>query len=455
MEDLLKRQVTSTIDTGDTAFVLICTMLIMIMVPAIGLFYSGLSHSKNALYLIMLGVLSFSIVSIQWVLFGYSLIFSNSSNSFIGNLKNALFINVGSGPSSIAPSIPELVFSIFQCMFATITPAIALGSACHRINIIPLCIFIFAWTTFAYDPIAYWNWSQNGWLAKLGSLDFAGGTVIHITSGFTALTLSLYFKFKCGYSPESHKPRDIMSVFLGTLIVWFGWYGFNCGSALSADARSAHAFVTTNTSAVFGGITMVALKYFPNRGKCSIVDFCVGVFSGLIGVTPACGYVNIWASIIIGVVSPICCFMAFRIKTFFSFNDEFDVFATHAVSGIVGSILTGIFSSKKVADYNSWKIQGGWIDHNWKQVPIQLAAISTSALWSVVWTLIIVLAIEYLTPFKFLATKDDLVVGADDCALGESLYGYIECSKYERDPVILDLDFSNKLSETSDGGETV
>ncbi|PVU93273.1 hypothetical protein BB561_003359 [Smittium simulii] len=423
--DLFKRQEEIPLNTGDTAFVLLCAVLIMIMIPGVGLFYSGLSHSKNSLYIILVGVVSLSIVAIQWVFIGYSLAFSFTSNPIIGNFKNALMLNIGSSISTVAPGIPTLAFAIFQFMFAAITPIISLGSVCTKVRLLPLCLYIFLWTTLAYDPIAYWSCTSNGWIVKFGGLDFAGGTIIHIASGVSSLTFCLYLRLKESYDSKQQKPHNPLNVFFGTLFIWFGWYGFNSGSALSANPRAAVAFISTNTAAAFGAVVFSLLKYKENNYKFSIVDLCVGALAGLIGITPGCGFVPIWASPIVGAITAVACFYGLRLKHVMRVNDSCDVFAIHGIGGIVGGLLTGIFASKDIALYNGTEIKGGWIDKNWKQVPIQMLSMLSCAAWCMAWTAIILFFMEYVLRINLRISSEKQALGADYALLTEPMFEYI------------------------------
>ncbi|PVU98289.1 hypothetical protein BB559_001705 [Furculomyces boomerangus] len=434
---------------GDTAWVMIASALVFLMIPGIGFFYSGMSRSKSSLTLIILCVLSLSVVSIQWTLFGYSLSFSDTSkNPMIGNFRYALLLNVDDKLSNLAPTIPVIVFSSFQwqvhlipsniylcfnsfklthsicaySMFAGITPAITMGSVAERIRIIPCIIYFFIWTTFVYDPVAYWNWSEKGWLYKLGALDFAGGTVVHITSGFSALCFAHFVGKRKDYDVGETKPSNILNVAIGAVLIWFGWFGFNAGSSYAADTRAGYALYTTNISAAAGGMTMMMISYSRTQ-KLSLVQFCSGVVAGLVGITPAAGFVDFWAAIVIGIVTPATCYFASTLKHKMGVDDSLDVFALHGIGGTVGSVLTGIFASSSVVKHGSGTIiKGGWINRNWIQVPIQLLSCVSVIAWTIVVTFAILYIIDSTKIFKLRLEKSQELLGVDISEMGE--YGY-------------------------------
>ncbi|CAG8610991.1 14167_t:CDS:2 [Dentiscutata erythropus] len=361
-------------DHGDIAWVLASTALVFIMVPGVGYFYSGMARSKNALSLIMLSVLSVAVVSVQWWLLGFSLAFGSSSSHFIGNLDHAFLRDVDNRTTSMGvTTIPSDVYAIYQCMFAAITPALAIGSAAERGRIIPMIIFIFLWSTLVYDVIACWTWNPDGWASKIGVLDYAGGTPVHIASGSAALAYAIVLGKRNGHGTDEFKPHNVANVVLGTSLLWFGWFGFNGGSALAANGRAAMACVVTNLSASVGGLTWCLLDFRLEK-KLSALGFCSGAVAGLVSITPGSGYVDYPSAVVFGFLGGFACNMAVRLKHVFNYDDALDVFAVHAVGGFVGNILTGIFANESIIKMIDPTLTGGgWINKNWMQVAYQLS----------------------------------------------------------------------------------
>jgi len=334
-------------DRGDIAWILVCTALVFLMIPGLGYFYSGMAQSKNALSLIMLCCLSVAIVSVEWFAVGFSLAFSKTGGLFIGNFDNAFLINVLSEPSVGSAGLPDLLFMVYQGMFAAITPALAVGAAAERGRILPAAMFILLWSLLVYNFVTCWTWSPNGWGTYLGVLDYAGGTPIHITSGVAALVFSFMVGKRKGHGQLEFTPHNMSNVILGTALLWFGWFGFNGGSALGANIRAVVSFVSTNIAASTGGLTWIFLEYvFVNR-KVSAMAFCSGAVAGLVTITPAAGFVDIWSSVLFGILGSCVCCASLKLKEWMRCDDALDVFAVHGVGGILGSLLTGIFARKK------------------------------------------------------------------------------------------------------------
>ncbi|CAG8538646.1 1017_t:CDS:2 [Ambispora gerdemannii] len=407
---------------GDVGFVLLSTALVWIMVPGVGYFYSGMARSKNALSLIMLCILSVAVVSFQWWLFGYSLAFSKNASGFIGNLDNAFFINVKDEDSIVSDKIPDLVFATYQCMFAAITPALAIGSGAERARLVPTLIFIFIWTTLVYDVIACWIWNPNGWSYKLGGLDFAGGTPVHVSSGAAALAYCILLGKRHGHGTDEFKPHNVAHILLGTTLLWFGWFGFNGGSALSGNVRAAMAYTVTNISASVGGLTWMLLDYRLER-KFSALSFCSGAVAGLVSITPGSGFVGTPAAVAFGFFGGILCNYAVKLKHIFDFDDALDVFAVHCVGGITGNILTGIFAQKSIAYLdNATKIDGGWLDGNWKQIGFQLTDSVAGFTYSFSVTYIILYLMDKTPGLSIRADVDSEERGLDETEMGEQAY---------------------------------
>jgi Amt family ammonium transporter len=361
---------TTIYNVGDIAFMICAMALVFIMIPGVGFFYSGLLRRKNALSMIWTSMLSTAVVSFQWFFWGYSLAFADNGGPFIGTLRYFGLHNVLAQP---AGRIPALLFCIYQLMFACITVALAVGAIAERGRLGPTLVFIFIWTTIVYDPIAYWTWNANGWSFKLGGLDFAGGTPVHISSGTAALAISIYLGRRRGYGTErlAYKPHNTTYVVLGTVFLWYGWFGFNGGSALAANLRAVQACIVTNLAASVGGITWMLWDYRLEK-KWSAVGFCSGAIAGLVAITPGSGFVGCPAAVLFGFMAGTLCNFATQLKFVFGYDDTLDIFASHAVGGLVGNLLTGLFTQSSVAGFDgSLPIPGGWLDHHWKQLGIQ------------------------------------------------------------------------------------
>jgi Amt family ammonium transporter len=415
------------LNAGDAAWILTSTALVMIMVPGVGYFYSGLARSKNALSLIMLSMLSLAVVSFQWWLWGYSLAFNTDGGPFIGTLENAFMMNVRNDTSTTATGLTSILFAIFQGMFAAITPALAIGSAAERGRILPAILFIFIWSTVVYDPIACWTWNPNGWAFKLGVYDFAGGTPVHISSGAAALAYCLMVGKRHGHGTDEFKPHNVANVVLGTVFLWFGWFGFNGGSAGNATARAAMASCVTNLAAAVGGLTWMLLDYRLER-KLSVVGFCSGAVAGLVAITPGSGFVSPPSAVAFGVAAGICCNMAVKLKHIFDFDDALDVFAVHGVGGLCGNILTGIFAQKAIValDPTAVAIDGGWLDGNWIQVPRQLADSAAGMSYSFCLTYLILFIMDKIPGLAIRADHETETRGLDEAELGELAYYHVD-----------------------------
>ncbi|CAH7667115.1 ammonium transporter AmtB-like domain-containing protein [Phakopsora pachyrhizi] len=416
------------------------------MTPGLGFFYSGLLRRKNALSMIFLSLAVYAIVSFQWFFWGYSLSFSPSANVFIGTLDRFGFMEVDLQPSLGSPKIPALAFAVYQMMFATITPMIILGAIAERGRIAPALIFTFIWTTIVYDPIACWTWNPNGWSFKLGSLDFAGGGPVHMSSGTAALAYSILLGKRRGYGTEklAYKPHNVSHVVLGTALIWFGWFGFNGGSALAANLKAFQAIMVTNTAASVGGITWLVLDYFQEQ-KWSPVGFCSGAIAGLVGITPASGYVGAPSAVAIGFLTAIACNYATKLKILLGCDDALDIFASHGVGGFAGSILTAVFADKRVAGFDGFtEIEGGWINHNYKQIAYQLASSCAIMGYSFVVTVVILVALNAVPTLRLRASSEAEIIGVDEHDLGECAYDY---AFLERD--LENMDYHDELRSLS------
>jgi ammonium transporter, Amt family len=364
------------LDTGTTAFLMICTALVMLMTPGVGFFYGGLVRRKNFINMVALSFIVFALVSLQWVLFGYSLAFGQDIGGFIGNLE---YVGLN-GVSDVAGSsgYPPLLFVVFQLVFATVTMAIVTSGFAERVKLSSFVIFALLWTTLVYDPIAHWVWG-GGWAQQLGALDFAGGTVVHISSGFAALAVAIIIGKRAGYGQYSMEPHNIPMTLLGAALLWFGWFGFNAGSALAANEVAVNAFVVTNTAAAAGAIAWLTASWI--RGKPSSLGMVSGAIAGLVGITPAAGFVGPMTAIVIGAVAGIICYsaMLWRIKR--GMDESLDAWAIHGVGGLWGALATGIFATAAVGGYS------GLLEGNVSQFFANAAVAFASLIYAFVVTL--------------------------------------------------------------------
>jgi len=415
----------STYSPGDVAFVLLSSALVLLMSPAVGFMYSGLLRRPSALSQLALSVAVLSIVSVQWICFGYSVSFGGGG-PFIGNLSRAGMFGSMQLPSPTSQSIPELVFALFQMMFATMTAVLVTGATAERGRLAPALIFAVLWTTFVYDILAHWIWSPAGWSYQLGAYDFAGGGPVHQASGAAALAYSIYLGRRKGWGTErlAFRPNNIANIVMGTSLLWFGWTGFNAGSELAGNLRAVQAAFNTNGAAASGGITWMLMDWRYDR-QFSTVSLCSGVLAGLIAVTPAAGFVCTMAAIAIGVVASVCCNMATRLKFVFKYDDALDIFSTHGIGGLVGTILTGVFADADIIAYDGTVSKGGWVNQHWMQVPYQLADAAATLAWSFTITLLLCFIIDHIPGCKLRVRDEVEEYGVDEEQLGEVMYSLV------------------------------
>ncbi len=336
------------ISGADTIWVLVSSALVMLMTPALGFFYGGLVRQKNALSTIMHSFFMLAFVSVLWAVIGYSLAFSPSVGGFIGGLSYVGLSGVGLEPNTdYAATIPHLAFMIFQMMFAVITPALISGAFAERKRFKAFIIFSGLWLLLVYAPVAHWVWAVGGWIRNLGALDFAGGTVVHITSGISALVCALMLGKRAGYGSEPMEPHNVTHTILGTALLWFGWFGFNAGSSLGAGTLAVTAFVNTHLAAAMAALAWMTASWIRHK-RPSVLGAAVGAVAGLVGITPAAGFVTPMAAIIIGFMTGIGCFFAVELLVRGRVDDALDVFGVHGVGGIIGALATGIFATKAV-----------------------------------------------------------------------------------------------------------
>ncbi|APM37751.1 ammonium transporter [Clostridium kluyveri] len=406
----------SGVNAADTVFVIISAALVMIMTPGLALFYGGMVRGKNTLNSTLHSYSALAVISIQWILIGYTLCFGNNIGGFIGGFNFAGLKGVGFAPNAdYAATIPQQVFMMFQLMFAIITPALISGSIAERMKFMHWLAFLLLWTTFVYDPIAHWVWGTGGWLKNLGALDFAGGNVVHISSGVSGLVAALML----GKRRNVGKPSNLPLTCLGAALLWFGWYGFNAGSGLGVNSVAVNAFVTTNTSAAASAVSWAICEYI-YRKKVTSLGVASGLVAGLVAITPGAGFVSPLASLIIGLIGGAICYTSITfIKSKLGYDDALDAFGCHGVGGIWGGIATGIFAWTAINSAGS----NGLIHGNPKLVGIQLIAILATVIYAAVVTFIIIKVINVVSSMR--ATEKDEQTGLDVTEHGEEAYGGI------------------------------
>jgi ammonium transporter, Amt family len=367
----------------DTVWMLIASAMVMLMIPTLAFFYGGLVRRKNVLSILMQTFAILAVVSLQWVLFGYSLAFGPDIGGIIGSLKYLGLSGVGMNPLP-NQTIPHQLFAVFQMMFAIITPALIIGAFAERIKFSGFILFILIWTTLIYDPMAHWVWASGGWLAKLGALDFAGGTVIHITAGMSALVMALLLGRRSGLN-SGKSPHNLPFAVLGAGFLWFGWFGFNAGSALSVGPVTVSAFLNTNTAAASAAVMWMILDWFINEVP-TLLGVITGLVAGLVAITPAAGYVTPMASIVIGACGSIFGFIfVSKVKPKFGYDDSLDVFGVHGIAGITGALMTGLFATKTINPAGA----DGLFYGNPAQFLVQALTVVVAIVFSVIGTFII------------------------------------------------------------------
>jgi Amt family ammonium transporter len=424
------KNVDPVLNTGDTAWILVCSALVLLMLPGLALFYGGMVRSKNVLSTFMYSFVAMGIVGMQWAVIGYSLAFGpDAVGGLIGNASKAmlnglitfkdgnpvytLFQNVATEPGSI----PEYVFAMFQCMFAMITVALISGAVAERIKFAAWCAFVLLWTTLVYDPLAHWVWMVDGWLFKKGALDFAGGTVVHLSSGISALAILIFLGKRHGFPTERMAPHNLPMTLLGVGLLWFGWFGFNAGSAIvgvntsdAAGGLAGLAFATTTIAPAAGGLAWMVAEWI-HSGKPSALGFGSGVVAGLVGITPAAGFVQPGAAIVIGLGAGLVCYLGVMAKAKLKYDDSLDAFGVHGVGGTFGAIVTGVFATVGAT---------GLLSGNLKQFMTQLIAIAAAGAYAFIVTLIISFIIDKTIGLR--VEKEDEIMGLDQTQHSESAY---------------------------------
>jgi len=403
------------ISAGDTAWMLVSSALVMLMTPGLAFFYAGMVRRKNVLGTIMHSFIILCIMSVVWVLWGYTLAFGPDIGGFIGGLKWFGLNGIGAEGAPTAPTIPHLVFMMFQGMFAIITPALITGAFAERMKFSALLVFTVLWATLVYSPVAHWVWG-GGWIAtRLGALDFAGGTVVHINSAIAAIVAALVIGRRKGYLQEHMPPHNLPMTILGAALLWFGWFGFNAGSALASDSLAALAFVTTNTAAAAAALSWTFVEWL-QRGKPTALGAVSGAVAGLVAITPAAGFVTPLSSIAIGLVAGVLCYLAVNMKTKIGYDDSLDVLGVHGVGGTWGAIATGIFASLSVNSAGA----NGLIHGNASLVGIQALAVLATIVYSAVVSLVILKIIDWTIGLR--VKEHEEIQGLDISQHGEEGY---------------------------------
>lgn len=403
------------IEGSSIAFIVICTGLVFLMTPALAFFYGGLERRKNVISTMMMSVVSLAIATVMWFAVGYSLSFSGDGN-LIGDLGHAFFQGVSDSESTRGLTIPDSLFAVFQMMFSIITVGILTGSVAGRMRFKPLLIFIVGWLLLVYYPFAHMVW-DGGLLAQWGTIDFAGGDVFHITSGVSGLVLALVVGKRRDFNRLEYRPHNVPFVLLGAGLLWFGWFGFNAGSALAADGLAVHALVTTHLSAAAAMFSWILLEYLKN-GKPSLVGASTGLVAGLVAITPGAGFVSTWSAVIIGLlVSPVCFYAIAIVKHKLGYDDALDAFGCHGVGGIFGGIVTGLFTTPELAlDPDNI----GLIYGNPRLFLVTIAAIVFTIVWSAGMTFVLIKGISFFMPLR--VSDREEAIGLDNTEHGETAY---------------------------------
>ncbi len=406
------------VDTGDTAWMLISTALVMLMTPGLALFYGGMVRSKNVLGTIMQSFIALGVISIQWVLYGYSLAFGPDIGHVIGSLGWIGLRGVGLDPNpAYAATVPHQAFMIFQMMFAVITPALITGAFAERFKFKTYLVFLVLWATFVYDPLAHWVWGTGGWIKNLGALDFAGGLVVHISSGIAALVAALVVGKRKNYGDEPMPPHNLTLTLLGAALLWFGWFGFNAGSAVASGSLATSAFVVTHVSTAAAALSWMTAEW-AYRGEPTVLGAASGAVAGLVAITPASGFVGPVPAILIGAGAGVACYFAINLKTKLGYDDSLDVVGVHGVGGTWGALATGLFASKAINAAGT----DGLFFGNPSLLGIQALSVVSAWVYSFVVTLILLKVLDWTMGLR--VSEEHEVNGLDISQHGESGYTF-------------------------------
>jgi Amt family ammonium transporter len=398
------------INAGDTAWIIAASALVMLMTPGVGFFYGGLVRRKNIISMIALSFIAFALVSVQWVLYGYSLAFGPDVGGIIGGLNNICLQGIGMEPTG-STTIPPMLFMLFQMTFATVTLAILTSVFAERVKLSSFIVFGLLWTTLVYDPIAHWVWG-GGWLAQLGVLDFAGGIVVHISAGFSALAILLVIGKRIGFGRDLMEPSNIPVALIGMAMLWFGWFGFNGGSALAANALAVNAIVVTNTAAAAGALVWMLLSW--KDGRPASLGIVSGAISGLAAITPAAGYVDIFGALLIGITAATVCYIALTFRIRNGWDESLDAWSIHGVGGLLGVFAAGVLATTVVNSYS------GLLAGNVHQLAVQVIAIIATVLYSLIVTFILAKGVDMIMGLR--VKEEEEYVGLDISQHGERAY---------------------------------
>jgi len=406
------------VDSGDTTWLLISSALVMLMTPGLALFYGGMVRAKNVLGTIMQSFIALGVISIQWVLYGYSLAFGPDIGHVIGSLGWIGLKGVGLDPNpDYAATVPHQAFMIFQMMFAVITPALITGAFAERFKFKTYLVFLILWATFVYDPLAHWVWGTGGWIRNLGALDFAGGLVVHISSGIAALAAALVVGKRKGYGEEPLPPHNLTLTLLGAALLWFGWFGFNGGSAVASGSLATSAFVVTHISTAAAALSWMIAEW-AYRGEPTVLGAASGAVAGLVAITPASGFVGPVSAILIGAGAGVACYFAINLKAKLGYDDSLDVVGVHGVGGTLGALATGLFASKAINAAGN----NGLFFGNPSLVGIQALSVVSALIYSFVMTLIILKVLDWTMGLR--VSEEHEINGLDVSQHGESGYSF-------------------------------
>jgi ammonium transporter, Amt family len=414
------------IDTGATAWMLTSTALVLLMIPGLAMFYGGLVRSKNVLGTVMHSFVAMGIISVLWIIIGYSMCFGkNILGGWFGWTWDYFFLK-GIDTNIMDAGVPEYVFSMFQCKFAIITPALIAGAFAERVNFKAYCFFIALWSLLVYNPLCHWVWASDGFLFNLGAkgaIDFAGGTVVHISAGISGLVAALFLGSRRGYPYQVIRPNNLVITMLGAGLLWVGWFGFNAGSSVSSGLSTAQALTATQVAAATGALTWIIIEAF-HQGKATALGFASGILAGLVAVTPAAGVVQPYGAMILGILASMMCYMSIQLKNKLGYDDSLDAFGIHGIGGITGALFLSFFirpywmKEAAAAHGGSWSV--------WNQFGVQALAVVIAIAFSAVMTFIIIFLLNKVIRFK--STEDDEMAGLDRSYHGERGYGMLNPS---------------------------
>jgi len=416
----------ASIDSGATAWMLTSTALVLLMIPGLAMFYGGLVRSKNVLGTIMHSFVAMGIISVLWIILGYSMCFGNNIPGGLFGWNWNYFFLKGIDTNIMDAGIPEYVFSMFQCKFAIITPALIAGAFAERVNFKAYCFFIALWSVFVYNPLCHWVWASDGFLFNLGArgaIDFAGGTVVHISAGVSGLVAALYLGSRRGYPYQVIRPNNLVITMLGAGLLWVGWFGFNAGSSVSSGLSTAQALTATQVAAAAGALTWIIIESF-HQGKATALGFASGILAGLVAVTPAAGVVQPYGAMVLGILASSVCYMAIQVKNKLGYDDSLDAFGIHGIGGITGALFLSFFIRPSWMEEAAAAHGGSWTI--WNQFGVQALAVVIAIVFSAGMTFLIIFLVNKVVRFK--STEDDEMAGLDRSYHGERGYGMLNPS---------------------------